>query len=431
MTLLTRPRTSPPEAQVLIKEARTLRRRRWTIGVVAGLVAVAAATSLVLASSGGSTPAPRRSASVTSPPPRATTAAIGHLLAASSLGPQTSVVAGSMLSASAGFALAAGPRSTSGFVVATVDAGRTWVVRGIAPFSLRDVAGTPPVLRFVSPLVGYADSDAGVYVTRDGGRSWSALAAPRAEFGGGPYPLPEPTITLAGGAVDLLGQRCGPLRCQLLVAQFGLGAVRPERRLVAPGGTLWYGTPSFLTSPAPGLLALAEGSWWHHAAALYLSRDAGTTWSRATSPCRGRTQSSSIVAVRSGSWLTTCFVGEGMTQGLSEMWQSADQGSTWTEVAAGDEGGEVHGHGNLPDAAASLSSSNNRSLVWGLLGWAPGGVMLSTDDGASWTVLHQNTGESWESIAPAGPDGAVVFTPGASLWTTDGRHFVARRLPRS
>ncbi|HEV3213369.1 MAG TPA: sialidase family protein [Acidimicrobiales bacterium] len=431
MALLTRPPAPAPDVELLIEEARHLRRRRWTIGVIAVVVVVASsivALTLTVGGSGGH----RRSGGVRTPPPAASTAALGQELTSSSLGVGTTVVAGSMLSATTGFAVAGSPISGTGYIVSTSDAGEHWIIRGVTPFSMRRYFFVPAV-GFLSPSLGYVESGLtqAVYVTRDGGRSWRPLVVPgnQPAFLAGSSWLPAPSFAVVGRSLVLLGQRCGRLRCRPLLATFALGRARAARVLTPPAVPLWYGTPLFVTSPSPGVLTFTEGSWWHHRAALYVSHTGGATWARASSPCRGRTQASPVTVVRGGSWLTSCFLGEGMTQGLSEMWRSNDEGVTWNEVAVGNMGNAVHTFGGLPDSAAALSSSNDGRLVWGLLGFAPGGVMVSANAGNSWRYLHQSTGQSWETIAPAGPHGAVAFTPGASLWTSDGTRFVARRLP--
>lgn len=415
--------------EVLIREARSRGRRRWIVGVVAILVAVTLSVvglTLVSGGSGGSPP----SREVRTPPPGPTALAIGHELTSSSLGAGTAVIAGSMLSATIGFAVAFSPVSGTGYIVSTSDSGRLWIIRGLAPFSLRQYF--VPAVRFVSRSLGYVESGLTqeVYVTRDGGRSWRQLVVPgnSTAFRAGYSSLPTPSFAMVGGKVVLLGQPCGPLRCRPMMATFALGRARAERVLSLPAIPLWDGTPSFVTSPVAGVLVFNEGSWFHHRAALYVSHTNGLTWFRAVSPCQGRTQSGSVIAARGGPWLTQCFLGEGMTQGLSQIWRSSDQAVTWSEVAVGNMGKQVRTFGNLPDSAAILSSSNDGRLVWGLLGFAPGGVMMSADAGSSWRYLNQHTGASWESLAPAGPHGAVVFTPGASLWTTDGTRFHARRL---
>jgi photosystem II stability/assembly factor-like uncharacterized protein len=421
-----------PDVEVLIKEARQLRRRRWSVGVGAVTLAVLLVISgLLLASSGSGRATHRRGAHEPSPAPA--TAAIGQALGSSSLGAQTTIVAGSMLSASRGFALAAGPHSALGYVVETNDAGRQWRVRGLVPFSMRRYFFVPAI-QFLTTSLGYVESDLtnGVYVTRNGGRSWRRLEVPghTSAFVGGSQPLAAPSFTLSDARLFLLGQQCkGTAACRPLVAEFGLGASRPARVLTPPAVRQRFAAPTHLVSPAPGVLALFQGAWGY-SSALFVSRDDGETWSRGVLPCGSSMGVSSVVTVTGGAWILSCFHGEGMTQGLSEMWRSNDTGSSWYEVAVGNMGTGIRTFGNLPDAAALLGSSNDGRLLWGLLGSAAGGVMVSTDEGASWKRLNQQTGESWDSLAPAGAHGVVVFTPGASLWSTDGTRFIARRLGR-
>jgi photosystem II stability/assembly factor-like uncharacterized protein len=364
------------------------------------------------------------------PPPKS--AAVGVTLTSSSLGANTTIVAGSMLSATRGFALAAGPSTPVGFVVETGDAGRRWIVRGIVPFSMSRAEGFIPKIDFLTPSLGYVESDLtnATYVTRDGGRSWQQLEEQRSSaFVSNGYPPPVPSFVVTGGRVFRSGEACsGFSKCRPILAEFSLGATRATRVLLPPAMPLQYADPMFVLSPSPGTLVLVEGPGLN-GAALYVSHDAGMTWSRSGFPCGADMPVSSVVRVQSGSWLLSCFRGEGMTQGRLEMWRSANEGSSWSEVAAGNEGAGLHTFGNLPDAAALLGSSNDGRVQWGLLGWAPGGLMMSADGGATWSVLHQNTGDSWESLAAAGSHGVVVFTPGASLWSTNGTRFVARRLP--
>ncbi len=143
---------------------------------------------------------------------------------------------------------------------------------------------------------------------------------------------------------------------------------------------------------------------------VWRSTDTGETWTEVTDHAGwpGRAGHSSA-ALPDGS-IVIMGGTDGSNNYRSDVWRSADNGLTWTEVTdhAGWPGRAVHSSVVLPDGSLVVMGGNN--------GYAGrlSDVWRSTDNGATWT---QQTGSAewtgrWSQSSVAMPDGSIILTGG-------------------
>ena len=170
---------------------------------------------------------------------------------------------------------------------------------------------------------------------------------------------------------------------------------------------------------SPNTFVISEGDpgggGQHSRLSLSESSDAGLTWRHVDDPCAAcGFRSTGDVHLRKH-WLLSCFLGEGMNQGIGNLWRTNDGGATWTRVQHGDT------------EATTLVPSGNRHILFGEVAGATGGVVYSTDGGATVepTPALTDEGGAPESLSTIGPTGAIDHVIGGldvphaqrSTWT--------------
>jgi photosystem II stability/assembly factor-like uncharacterized protein len=290
-------------------------------------------------------------------------------------------------------------------LLVTTDAGRHWQARREPP---NLTAVEPPAVDFVSPLIGFspgcARSQASLYRTVDGGRSWQALAIPagsRCNFG--------PPLCVASARVLYYLAEPGP------AALYGAGAKGPLRAtLYASGDGSWR-----RVGPAPDVLLGSSGlTLWAYTFGnpamniepyvVFRSRDGGRSFTavagnfaktapfgglggpyRAMTEINGGLETLSAFGPDAAVLVTGCWAcqaGEDLAVSVT-----TDGGLRWSEAR------------NVLAAGMSYSSSSQSvsfvsarvGFVLGAWSQGPGDVLVATSDG----------GRSWRQLAVVGAGG--------------------------
>lgn len=202
--------------------------------------------------------------------------------------------------------------SIEGFVVRTVDGGRTW-----AGTSVRQ-DGFLEYVQFVTPSIGFVSGTTGVYRSENGGRSWRDITPfnINQEKGWGSFWINQNVgLYFVGG-------------CASGVQAF----YRTE-----DGGDSW--SVFYQSEPLSGLsdgLIFRDGSGFAvSSGVLWRTEDFGRTWQKFSST--GTKRWTEEIAVSGNSILlptsgTDC---DGQTRGVGSLRFSADGGRTWTETQTG------------------------------------------------------------------------------------------------
>jgi len=145
---------------------------------------------------------------------------------------------------------------------------------------------------------------------------------------------------------------------------------------------------------------------------VWRSTDDGTTWTEmnVSPPWAPRISPSSVVMPDG----TIVLMGGQNSFGLNDTWQSKDEGATWTEVNASSGWYSRYGHSSvvMPDGTIVLMGgyiyNGNEVLGYG------NDVWQSKDEGATWTEV--SAGSAWtprrgQSVV-AMPDGSIVLMGG-------------------
>jgi hypothetical protein len=104
-----------------------------------------------------------------------------------------------------------------------------------------------------------------------------------------------------------------------------------------------------------------------------------------------------------------------MNQGMGNLWRTDSAGAAWTRVQHGDT------------EATTLVPSGNEHILFGEVGGASGGVVYSTDGGATWSHTGvDGQGGAPNSLSTIGPTGAIDQVVGALMYRTrNGRMWTA------
>ena len=351
----------------------------------------------------------------------------GHEVTNTSLGIGTVIDATDMVTPQVGFALVSNDPfhpTSAVWVAETFDGARTWRFRGTLPSRADTIGGEKyiPSIHFVSSQVGYVMSDYDVIMTTDAGAKWSVVHAAGVPTG----------WTFGRGMLALITRACGP---------FARQATCPATESTWPRGA---NSPTW-TSPVPLLphvdaqsvepLALTSAgdliSWEGEnggpgapgSGALLKTSMGSSTWHRIPDPCGIVMGSQQIVQLGPSNWLLSCFLGEGMMQGKSQIWHTMDSGAHWILVNRQTDTSNTRANVGTGGGGIPISASGDASILYGTLGGAVGGVALSHDGGADWTNAPlDGLGGAPSSISPIGPRGAIVsIDDGLTYRTLNGR----------
>ena len=354
---------------------------------------------------------------------------IGHQLLHNSLGNETSLLTGSFPSESQGFAIAVGTRDHRERLVSTVNAGRSWSERGLIPSSVMSDSSPQPTTYFVDARVGYVQPDIGssIYMTKDSGRSWSRL----------PVAGKWLAMEVSRQRIWVVSSHCSVSEsspsssCPATLTSLAIGSAHLDKEMVLPRG-VWAAVQNGdfeLSNPSPGVLGVSISGVSEFGGSLIFTRDEGASWHVATWPCRNL-GFVSLVGTKGGSWVLSCFLGGGMTQGTSEIWRSSNDGATWHELGSANEE-QSNQVGSIRDLGYSLVGNSANSAMYAELSGAGSNFAASFDGGLTWkdSTLHFEIPSV--SLALDGNDGVVIFAGEKTYWSSNGQSWVQRLLPRN
>ena len=273
----------------------------------------------------------------------------------------------------------------------TLDGGQTFQQIPSPPAALFQANGTQSVMgiRFADASDGYVYGSA-LWATHDGGAHWHQVTI------GGSVPQLEPG---AGGFVYAIVRHCP--------AAGGSCASTVERSIASGDAWSTLALPSHSsgTSEAIGVHGTSLWVMQFGTGKLYVSRDAGASFSAETFPCVPELDGSIDPVSDSVIW---AFCPTGMQGGVAV---SSDGGHTWMSHQGGFSNGGI---------VAGLSATN------AFVSDASSALRVTHNGGASFsTILNwQPTSGFWVGFTDASVGYAVVAGPNASgmqLWrTTDG-----------
>ena len=134
--------------------------------------------------------------------------------------------------------------------------------------------------------------------------------------------------------------------------------------------------------------------------------------------------SQQIVQLSPATWLLSCYLGEGMSQGKSLIWRTSDAGAHWSLVNRQTDTLNTRANVGTGGGGIPVSASHDGSILFGNgSGGAVGGVTLSRDGGVNWTRPPlDGLGGAPVTISPIGPRGALVsIDDGLTYRTSDGQ----------
>jgi len=255
-------------------------------------------------------------------------------------------------------------------------------------------------------LVAAADVDSGwsvvridagpIYVSTNAGATWTQTSATRCIW---------PASAVASSANGT----------KLVVAANADDSDNPGRIYTsADSGCTWKptGAPSNYwgavasSADATKLVAAAAGEIWRShiglltfgSGPIYISTDAGATWTQTTAPSKNW---AALASSADGTKLVAAD-GGGSSQGL--IYTSADSGATWRAVSA--SGNHWHSVASSADGTKLLAAA-----MWDLNG-DPGLIYSSKDSGVTWRPTGAPS-NYWSSVT-ASADGAEVAAAGLS-----------------
>lgn len=323
-----------------------------------------------------------------------------------------------------GWVLGTAPCSTAPCtsIVRSSDGGKTWVGIPAPKAQLEEVGATGCSsgacvrgIRFASPEIGYVYGSTGLYLTKDGGQTWTKAAgqADAVEAGNG---------TVIRVSHDTQG--CPPgCTFQISTAPIGSTAWQPSK---VQGGTVMGNYVQLVRTGKLAFIQIhanpAGGAEEAHSS-LLTSTDNGQTWTAHTDPCgtrngteadgeqlaTGDDGSLSILCVPRGAGtqfvitsldggahfrsqrdVTTGQLGDSLAAASGStlivaaenasaytLYRSTDAGSTWKQVATAP--GPQQGSG-----APALIGFQNASV--GRFATRVGAVLTTTDGGATWST---------------------------------------------
>ena len=363
-------------------------------------------------------------------PPRVSAASRGARLTSTSLGGFTHIDQIDALSPRLSYAIATGYLGRGHYayyLVRTTDLGATWTVQGeIAAnlnrypiFSDFSPSASNSSIDFANARVGYVDGVGGsLDVTNNGGATWQQITSPASTTS---YAVDGATTTVVTSTCRGGGQATGQ-RCTNEFALYPTGSAHPlfstDLRVMQSS---YVPTVGLLAAAPDGIDVInVTSDNITTATSLRISFDSGRTWRTMANPCASLAIEQMLVAP-DHSWILSCFLDGGMSQGPGKLLRSTDEGRTWTteENFPRNRAGSAY----RPDTPQSLFFSANGRLLYAVELNPAGGLAVSSDFGRTWTPERflGNTGGWPGSIANFGPSNSIyqVFQ-GPAFDTSNG-----------
>jgi photosystem II stability/assembly factor-like uncharacterized protein len=303
------------------------------------------------------------------------------------------------------------PKSSTPFCTATLhttNGGTSW--RGVptppanVPSGSACAAPCIQHIRFATDRIGYAFGPATLFMTTDGGATWTL------EPGG------ADTLETLDGNVIRVSAACLP-GCPYRVQIAAIGTTS-WRSVALPGAQA--GMNSGVSLARTGGSAFMEiyghvsGGAQNATSVLYTSTDDGATWTRRGEPCPqigggsagSEVDSTAMTSAADGSVTLMCSPRGGNATQFTTT--SVDAGKTFRP-------GGIHALGSAPVSALGAASSS-------VLLVADGDTFRSTDGGGSFSRLAAHSGSSPGDAAWIGFEsstaGRAISADGSTIWTT-------------
>lgn len=252
-------------------------------------------------------------------------------------------------------AAAVGPRDVwilgqGNELVRSTDAGAHFERLAFPPFPAE---GNLPVIEFADARVGYAYDRGSLYVTRDGGASWSAAERHVTQF------------AVAGGyvyATTPQGLERSPVaRDAWTVVR--RRAARRDTSIAVRGSHVWLLGPSQRKPDSP---------------TIAISTNSGRTFTTGTGPCSYELPGRLVPAGGNVVW-AVCPTGM-----MASLYVSKDGGKSFAIASFHDPGGT--GLPPLSNAAGIFPLSRRVAILYG---GAEGPIYRTTDEGRNWAVVRR------------------------------------------
>ena len=380
----------PTSPEVLFKEARERRRRRW-IRALAVLVVAAAGAGVSYGAIGNGgharaskSPAPDSNRKPSGNSSRASTGAT--LCGSGAVAVTNCLIALSFVSSEVGFGVYSGLSATgvSGppELVSTSDGGVNWQEVGRAPVGFGPTTVDPPTLTFVNRSDGIEYGTRGAFVTHDGGRRWA------------PIPLPGRVVasTAVGHGLWLTDTTCtespSTAPCTVGVEASNDAGLTWQALDLPPepfrAAETAVGTGATLIVAEWGD---QEGDVSNDPGVLLVSADSGASWKTSPLPCPTDFRLGGQLSLAPSSrtlWLICSGAGAVGTR-PNVVYRSTDLGTSW--VAESSYPPALAATARLPpgaptstiDALVARSSTD----AW-VLEMTRGGLLATSDGGRSW-----------------------------------------------
>jgi hypothetical protein len=439
-------RDTADSAELLIREAhRASLRRRLRNGLILLAALLVVVGAIVYQVERGGTPAPRigTDAHQESPPVMTMT-----------LPRNSRVWTLDMMNDSSGYAVAGASSNTRDEqLIKTTNGGSSWTTVASLPYSF--VAGQlKPLLHFVTPSIGYSQafqvgakwSPDNIYVTTNGGKSWSELKISGqvpSNMNADAYASTSPDYRFSQGVVSLVSLQC-PTRntfpCPTTLSEYRWGASQPfsvhavANVGVGPGETLF--SDYLIAAPSAEVALVAEVNQKTQILDFALTNNAGASWAAVANPCKHFPGAVAMIisgmTLSPSRWILNCSQGTGMNHATVRLIETTNNGRTWTTLnytpswsaQRGGIGGEVD----------QVWTSNGGTVLWSYssLGYR----QVSTNGGRTWQPIsvngrpsNENTGGAPIQFDPVGTSGAYFVNEfGQLLLSKNGTDFTSVRL---
>jgi hypothetical protein len=318
--------------------------------------------------------------------------------------PGFGVAAASFVTADQGWALGSTGCPGCAGIAVTHDAGKTWSALPSPPASLYWYDHQPSAvsnIAFANNSDGYLFTP-GLYATVDGGHSWTDQQLTGVK-----------SLTIAGGYAYALTANASDSPELLYRSQLGSNSWQPVILAGAPGQG-----QSFTTAAAGSALVLmqnglAGSTFVEH---LFVSTDAGRSWQPRTMPCTVADGGATMLSVAYGhpnSWLMVCFNNHQSSQEQNteqHLYGTADGGASWVRLADPPQHNAPTMLADNGSGHAFLATEGDSDTLNGTL-----------DSATSWTTSIRDGGSfsGWSDLAFASSTTGYVVGPsrGGSIGT--------------